>query len=96
MSAIYDFSNPFFRRMPIVAIARATTQRNGETFTTPDTECIRVFVRLDNNRVFPAPLGEPEIMPTGKAMDMLFGFDNLKEFNPEEINAKHDANPRPG
>ena len=95
MSATYDFSNPFLRNMPMVAIVRATSHKNGDATTTPDTECRRVFFRVSNNRTYPAPLGEPEIIPTGKAIDKLFGFDNLLEFNPEEINASRDANPRP-
>ncbi len=95
MSATYDFSNPFLRNMPMVAIVRATSVKNGSVTTTPDTECKRVFFRVANNRAFPGPTGEPEIMQEGKAMDKLYGFDNLLEFNPEEINAARDANPRP-
>lgn len=96
MSVTYDFSNPFFRNMPLVAIVRATSTKNGEKTTTPDTQCRRIFCRLTNNRVYPAPAGMQEIMPTGTAMDAFYGFDNLKEFNPEEINAVHDDNPKEG
>ena len=95
MSATYDFSNPFLRNIPMVAIVRATTRRNGEVITTPDTQCRRIFFRVGNNRVFPAPAGQPEVMASGKAMDAFYGFDNLLEFNPVEINASHDANPKP-
>lgn len=95
MSVTYDFRNPFFRNMPMVAIVRATSTKNGEKTTTPDTQCRRIFFRLSNNRAFPAPVGEQEIMHEGEAMDAFYGFDNLREFNPEEVNAVHDANPRP-
>lgn len=95
MSATYDFSNPFLRQLPMVAIVRATSRKNGEVTTTPDTQCRRIFFRVGNNRVFPAPAGEQEIMHTGSAMDAFYGFDNLREFNPEEINAVHDAHPKP-
>lgn len=95
MSAIYDFSNPFLRNMPMVAIVRATSRKNGEVTTTPDTQCRRIFFRVGNNRAFPAPAGQEEIMHKGVAMDTFYGFDNLREFNPEEVNAVHDDHPKP-
>lgn len=95
MSVTYDFKNPFLRNMPMVAIVRATSNKNGELSTTPDTACRRVFFRVSNNRLVPAPAGKREIMHGGNALDALYGFDNLLEFNPEEINASRDANPKP-
>lgn len=76
------WDNPFLRNMPMVAIVRQTVVKNGETIVSDETKSKRVFFRVPNNRVVPAPVGDIEIMPSHDSRDKLHGFDNLKPFTP--------------
>lgn len=76
----YDWSNPFLRNMPMVAIVRQRGIKNTHNVISDETQTKRVFFRIGNNMVTPLITDKIEITPSNTTLDTRLGFDKLHPF----------------
>lgn len=72
--------NPFLSNFPLAVLVRAVRQVGGETVTTPDTECARVWCRVENNRVVPPVRPTEELITANGALGSSIGLGDLQPY----------------